>query len=162
MSSKVPVGRGRIVFPVKVKASSRDPRFDDLSGEFDERRFEKQYKFLDDLKERDINDLGEQIKKEKDPYNAEKLKRAQKVMMDRRQSELARRERRDKVTEIRQEIRSDYKSSHGGNSGSSRRSSYFPKKCMFRKFQLLFYYCDCCYFIIVIVVILFFISLNYY
>ena len=31
----------------------RDPRFDDLSGEFDEAKFKKSYKFLDDIKDRE-------------------------------------------------------------------------------------------------------------
>ncbi|XP_078591460.1 ribosomal RNA processing protein 36 homolog isoform X1 [Branchiostoma floridae x Branchiostoma japonicum] len=65
MSSKCPPPRIRQVVPVKKKIH-RDPRFDDLSGEYDEKIFEKSYSFLDPMKAREKKYLEKQLRKEKD------------------------------------------------------------------------------------------------
>lgn len=73
ISSKKTVSRFREVVPVKKKLS-RDPRFDDLSGEFKEDLFKKAYSFLDDVKEREKEKIQKKMVKEKDPEKQQKLK----------------------------------------------------------------------------------------
>ena len=66
VSSKRKVGRLREVVQTKKKLS-RDPRFDDLSGEYDEQFFKKAYSFIDDVKVREKHKLIKKLKKEQDP-----------------------------------------------------------------------------------------------
>ncbi|XP_014663911.1 PREDICTED: ribosomal RNA processing protein 36 homolog [Priapulus caudatus] len=73
MSSKIPVGRHKDVFSLK-KTILRDPRFDDLSGEFNQKIFEKGYSFLGDIKQKEKLNLQKQLKKEKDPERQEQIK----------------------------------------------------------------------------------------
>ncbi|XP_013415257.1 ribosomal RNA processing protein 36 homolog [Lingula anatina] len=56
MSAKKPVGRFREIVSVKKKIN-RDPRFDDLSGEYSQTIFHQTYSFLDDLKSREKNSV---------------------------------------------------------------------------------------------------------
>ncbi|KAI8484757.1 rRNA biogenesis protein rrp36 [Branchiostoma belcheri] len=72
MSSKIPPPRIRQVVPVKKKIH-RDPRFDDLSGEYDEKIFEKSYSFLDPMKAREKKYLEKQLRKEKDEDRRRKI-----------------------------------------------------------------------------------------
>ncbi|CAG5106639.1 Similar to v1g245966: Ribosomal RNA processing protein 36 homolog (Nematostella vectensis) [Cotesia congregata] len=50
------------VVPVK-KPVARDPRFDKLCGEFNERAFKKSYSFVSQLKENDIKALKKELKR---------------------------------------------------------------------------------------------------
>lgn len=62
MPSNQPVGRYRRV----VKGSgrrSRDPRFDDLSGEFNPTVFSQTYRFLNDAREQELASLKKSLKK---------------------------------------------------------------------------------------------------
>ncbi|SAL95450.1 hypothetical protein [Absidia glauca] len=52
----------------------RDPRFDKLSGQFNQDLFEKSYGFIDDYKQSEIADLKTQLTKTKDPEEQERLK----------------------------------------------------------------------------------------
>ncbi|CAE1267252.1 RRP36 [Acanthosepion pharaonis] len=72
MSSKKPVSRHRNVIPVPKKII-RDPRFDNLSGEYNEQFFQKAYSFIDDVKEKEKRILKKKLKKTKDPKKQEKL-----------------------------------------------------------------------------------------
>ncbi|XP_013415255.1 ribosomal RNA processing protein 36 homolog isoform X2 [Lingula anatina] len=72
MSAKKPVGRFREIVSVKKKIN-RDPRFDDLSGEYSQTIFHQTYSFLDDLKSREKNKLLKQLKKEKDNDRKQQL-----------------------------------------------------------------------------------------
>ena len=47
MSSKRPMA---VNSEVKKRPVARDPRFDDLSGEYDEQLFKKSYKFIEKIK----------------------------------------------------------------------------------------------------------------
>ena len=44
------------------KTQKRDPRFDSLCGEFDAKVFKDSYKFVQDIKSRELKDLKEQLK----------------------------------------------------------------------------------------------------
>ncbi|XP_045079632.1 ribosomal RNA processing protein 36 homolog [Coregonus clupeaformis] len=52
----------RQVVPVK-KTVSRDPRFDDLSGEYKPEIFEKTYRFINDIKQRERDVVQKKLKK---------------------------------------------------------------------------------------------------
>ncbi|CAG8512064.1 23121_t:CDS:2 [Dentiscutata erythropus] len=74
ISSKKPVGRFRqiIEIPSHIK-KRRDPRFDDLSGKFNEDLFEKSYSFLNEYKRSEIEEVKKSISKERDPEEKQKL-----------------------------------------------------------------------------------------
>ncbi|CAG8441786.1 16645_t:CDS:2 [Acaulospora colombiana] len=75
ISSKKPVGRFRRVVDLSSNVKKRrDPRFDNLSGKFNEDLFEKSYDFLNEYKKSEIEELRNRINKEKDPEEAGKLK----------------------------------------------------------------------------------------
>ena len=52
MSAKIRVPFLRQVVPISKKVA-RDPRFDDLSGEYNPEVFDKTYQFLDDIRARE-------------------------------------------------------------------------------------------------------------
>ena len=57
------------------KIVRRDPRFDDKSGDFNEKTFREDYKFLDEIREKEVSLVGRAFKTEKDPAKKEKLKK---------------------------------------------------------------------------------------
>jgi len=72
-SSKIPVSAVRPIATAK-KSVSRDPRFDDLSGTFNEQIFKSAYNFIDDIKVKEKTTLEKQFRKEKDPKMKQKIK----------------------------------------------------------------------------------------
>ncbi|CAG8475909.1 22859_t:CDS:2 [Rhizophagus irregularis] len=70
MSSKRPVSRFRQIVEIP---KSRDPRFDSLSGKFNEDLYEKTYSFLNEYKKSEIEQIKSQISKEKDPVEKSRL-----------------------------------------------------------------------------------------
>ncbi|KAK9367637.1 hypothetical protein V1509DRAFT_625797 [Lipomyces kononenkoae] len=74
VSAKKPVSRYREVIEVP-KIVRRDPRFESLSGKFDESQFRKNYAFLDSYMESELHDTAEKIKKTKDINEVQKLQR---------------------------------------------------------------------------------------
>merc|ERR550519_2989174 len=74
MSSKKTVPRFREVVAVAKVESKRDPRFDPLCGEFDEKIFRDSYKFVSDIKNDELNKLKKQLAEEEDPERKEKIK----------------------------------------------------------------------------------------
>jgi len=100
MSAKIPVSRKKIVVPIK-KRIARDPRFDTLSGKFNPDLFKKAYSFLDELKEKEIQELKQKIIEEKDPVMKEKLQRGLQILEQRRLQE--------KRKELHQQIKSQHR-----------------------------------------------------
>ncbi|XP_033102854.1 ribosomal RNA processing protein 36 homolog isoform X2 [Anneissia japonica] len=76
MSSKKTVSRFREVIPVANKIA-RDPRFDDLSGEFKEEAFNQNYSFLKDVRKHEQEEILKEIKRAK---NAEKQVQLQNLL----------------------------------------------------------------------------------
>lgn len=74
VSAKKPVPRFREVVEVP-KIVRRDPRFESLSGKFDDTQFRKNYRFLNEYREQEIKQLKEQIGKARDPIEVAKLKK---------------------------------------------------------------------------------------
>ncbi|XP_064623034.1 ribosomal RNA processing protein 36 homolog [Lineus longissimus] len=73
MSSKAPVRRYRQMQAKKAKVT-RDPRFDDLSGTYNENLFKRSYGFIDDIKAKEKEKIQKKLKKEKDPDKVVNMK----------------------------------------------------------------------------------------
>ncbi|KAJ1944115.1 rRNA biogenesis protein rrp36, partial [Linderina macrospora] len=87
MSAKRPVGRFRQVVDVP-KNQTRDPRFDSLSGNFNEDLFEKSYGFLDAQRNEELESLKQQARKlrNSDPNEAERIQKLVNSMQSREAS----------------------------------------------------------------------------
>ena len=73
VTSKKPVSRFiQVVKPEKKTA--RDPRFDHLSGNFDQAGFDKAYAFLDDYRKDEVEQLKDSIKGSKNEWEQERMK----------------------------------------------------------------------------------------
>ena len=73
MSSKKPVSRFRPAVSV-VQQEKRDPRFDPLCGEFDDKSFKEDYRFVSDIKSGELKTLKKQLLEEEDPETRKKIK----------------------------------------------------------------------------------------
>lgn len=73
MSSKKTVGRFREVVQV-AKVERRDPRFDPLCGEFDDKIFKESYQFVNEIKSKELGELKKQIRTEEDPEKRKNIK----------------------------------------------------------------------------------------
>ncbi|CAH1791959.1 unnamed protein product [Owenia fusiformis] len=98
ISSKRKPKRLREVIEVKKKVH-RDPRFDDLSGEYNEDLFKQSYGFIDDVKAREMKRLKKSMKVEADPEKKEKLKYLldRKVQQDHTEKQKTKRKDADRV-----------------------------------------------------------------
>ncbi|XP_008103133.2 ribosomal RNA processing protein 36 homolog [Anolis carolinensis] len=79
ISAKKPVSFLRQVVPVTKKVP-RDPRFDDLSGEYKPEVFEKTYSFLNDIRKKEKEIVQKQLKKSKNVDQKTKLQQLLKRM----------------------------------------------------------------------------------
>ncbi|CAG8571092.1 27708_t:CDS:2 [Gigaspora margarita] len=100
ISSKKPVGRFRqiIEIPSHIR-KRRDPRFDDLSGKFNEDLFEKSYDFLNEYKRSEIEEIKKSINKEKDPEEKQKLQQ----LLNKLQSRIAHENNLKRKKELKRE-----------------------------------------------------------
>jgi len=73
MTSKKTVGRFREVVQV-AKRERRDPRFDPLCGEFNDKLFKESYTFVNEVKARELVALKKELKVEEDGERREKVK----------------------------------------------------------------------------------------
>merc|ERR1711936_1124659 len=73
MSSKKTVGRFREVVQV-AKKERRDPRFDPLCGEFNDKLFKESYQFVNEVKSKELVELKKQLKTEEDNERREEVK----------------------------------------------------------------------------------------
>ena len=62
------------------KRSTRDPRFNDLSGAYNEELFEKSYAFVQDIKKTEYESVNTQLKKVKNTEEKEKLLKVKQKM----------------------------------------------------------------------------------
>lgn len=76
MSSKKTVKRLRDVVGLStdIKAEKRDPRFDNMCGEFDEKIHRDAYKFVDDIKSKELRVLKDELVNENSPEKVKQLK----------------------------------------------------------------------------------------
>ncbi|KAG9472827.1 hypothetical protein GDO78_016756 [Eleutherodactylus coqui] len=126
MSSKKTVPFLRKVLPAK-KRMRRDPRFDDLSGEFKPEVFDKTYSFLDDIKKKEKMVLEKQLQKARDPARREQLDQLLRRMNQ--QEEAAKRRQR------LQEKQGEFKKQQRERAQQGKKPFYL-KKGDFRKLEL--------------------------
>ena len=100
MSAKHPVSVFRQVVSVPRKVRGRDPRFDSLSGNFNEGLYKKSYGFLDDMRKEEEEELS-QIAKDRDfdEHEREEAKRALSLMKNQ--------DRLKEKMQVRREIKRD-------------------------------------------------------
>ncbi|KAL6713081.1 rRNA biogenesis protein rrp36 [Lecanora helva] len=102
LTSKKAVSRKREVVPTH-KIEYRDPRFEPLTGRADVEKIKRNYSFLDNYRDSEINELKSAIKKTKDPDAKEKLKRALVSMESRKQSEQRKAQEQEVLRQHRKE-----------------------------------------------------------
>ncbi|KAL3872529.1 hypothetical protein ACJMK2_035752 [Sinanodonta woodiana] len=98
ISSKVHVPRVRQVIPVKKKIA-RDPRFDDLSGQYNETFFKEAYSFLDDVKAKEKEKVKVLLKKEKDEEKKKNMQALMNRMNQQEQSMLQKKKQTELLNE---------------------------------------------------------------
>uniref|UniRef100_A0A8P0N4W7 rRNA biogenesis protein RRP36 n=2 Tax=Canis lupus familiaris TaxID=9615 RepID=A0A8P0N4W7_CANLF len=126
MSAKVRVPFLRQVVPISKKVA-RDPRFDDLSGEYNPEVFDKTYEFLNDIRAKEKELVKKQLKKHHSGQEHEKL---QQLLQRMEQQEMAQQERRRQ-----QELRLALKQEQRARAQQGHRP-YFLKKSEQRQLVL--------------------------
>ncbi|KAM9856794.1 ribosomal RNA processing protein 36 homolog isoform 1-T2 [Aulostomus maculatus] len=106
ISAKKPAPFLRQVVPVK-KSTLRDPRFDDLSGEYKPEIFDKTYKFISDIRHREKEVVQKTLKKMKKKSNQkkEKLQFLLKRMDDQERARRSREQQRERELQFKREQR---------------------------------------------------------
>jgi len=102
VSSKIKKFRPRNVVELN-RRRKRDPRFDDLSGTYNEKQFEQSYEFLNDIRTKEFDSVKKQLKKEKD---VDKKAEMHKLLTRMKQQNKAKEDgvkRRDKESERKKE-----------------------------------------------------------
>jgi len=127
ISSKKPVSRYREVIEVKKK-KSRDPRFDNLSGKYNEDLFKKSYKFLSEMEDNEMNMIQEKIKKTKNPLEKEKLTRVYQSLKSKKETE--------KDKERRQAIKREWRKKEMQRVKEGKKP-YFLKKADLKRMELI-------------------------
>lgn len=110
-----------------VNRKSRDPRFDDLSGELNMEMFERSYKFVDDMKKAEKQKIVKALGKEKNPQRKDELQKLSSRLEEdeKRKVSIEERRKRDKA----------WKSSQT-TSVVNGKKAYFLKKSDRRKLEL--------------------------
>jgi len=104
VSSKIRTAKVRSVVPVKKKMI-RDPRFDDLSGNYNETYFNQAYEFLSDVKQREKQKLVKSLKKEKDDKKRKRIENLLTKMAQKEKAEGVKEERQQREKERRKKER---------------------------------------------------------
>uniref|UniRef100_A0A8C5HP50 rRNA biogenesis protein RRP36 n=1 Tax=Gouania willdenowi TaxID=441366 RepID=A0A8C5HP50_GOUWI len=129
ISAKKPVPFLRQVVPVK-KTMLRDPRFDDLSGEYKADVFEKTYSFIDDIKSTEKKVIQRQLKRmKKDSQKKTKLQFLLKRMENQERAKKIQELQKEKELEFKRQQRENANASHGTR-------PFFLKKSEKKKLQL--------------------------
>ncbi|NXX44131.1 RRP36 protein, partial [Tricholaema leucomelas] len=126
MSAKKPVPFLRQVVPVRKKVH-RDPRFDDLSGEYKPEIFMKTYSFLDDIKKREKEMVQKQLKKCRDAEQKEKLQQLLNRMTQQEQAQKKQQKLRERELSLKRQQRELAKQG---------KKPFFLKKSEKRKLEL--------------------------
>ncbi|XP_060104053.1 ribosomal RNA processing protein 36 homolog [Heteronotia binoei] len=104
LSAKKPVPFLRQVVPVKKKVP-RDPRFDDLSGEYNPEVFEKTYAFLNDHRKKEKEMVQKQLKKCRNAEQQNKLQQLLKRMTQQEDAQKKREKEREKDLALKKQQR---------------------------------------------------------
>uniref|UniRef100_A0A493SSN1 rRNA biogenesis protein RRP36 n=1 Tax=Anas platyrhynchos platyrhynchos TaxID=8840 RepID=A0A493SSN1_ANAPP len=124
MSAKKPVPFLRQVVPVTKKVGYRDPRFDDLSGEYKPEVFMKTYSFLDAIKKQEKE---KQLKKCRDAEQKEKLQQLLNRMTQQEQAQKKQQKQRERELSFKRRQRELAKQG---------KKPFFLKKSEKRKLEL--------------------------
>lgn len=130
MSSKKPVTRRRFDVasaPDAPKIERRDPRFGELSGQFDQKRFDNAYSFLRDYRKDEMNMLKGQMKTTKDSKEREKMKKALERMES---QEISRAKEEHRAEIIRQHAKEEREKVANG------KKPYYLKEAEVKRIQL--------------------------
>jgi len=103
MSSKKPVKAMQA--PAAKTEKVRDPRFDDLSGEYKETFFKRDYAFISGIEQREKGKLEKRLKKEKQPERQQQLQLLVGKMRQKEQVEKTADQRQQEASERRKEER---------------------------------------------------------
>ncbi|KAK2182555.1 hypothetical protein NP493_348g00000 [Ridgeia piscesae] len=125
-SSKIRVSQFREVIPVK-KQVRRDPRFDDLSGEFNETIYKHTYSFLGDVREREKQTLVKEMRKVKDADRKKEIKALLRRMTEQDNQEKQKDRKRERTLERKKKERELVKEG---------KKPYFLKKSVEKKLDL--------------------------
>ncbi|GAA6236455.1 ribosomal RNA processing protein 36 homolog, partial [Lates japonicus] len=127
ISAKKPAPFLRQVVPIK-KPTLRDPRFDDLSGEYKPEIFDKTYKFINDIKQREKEIIQKQLKRtKKSNQRKEKLQFLLKRMDNQERARKSREQQRERELQFKRQQR------ERANQGAQ---PFFIKKSEKKKLQL--------------------------
>ncbi|NXO13248.1 RRP36 protein, partial [Oriolus oriolus] len=126
MSAKKPVPFLRQVVPVRKKVQ-RDPRFDDLSGEYKPEIFMKTYSFLDNIKKQEKEMVQKQLKKCRNMEQKEKLQRLLNRMTQQEQAQKKQQKLRERELSLKRQQRELAKQG---------KKPFFLKKSEKRKLEL--------------------------
>jgi len=110
------------------KKKSRDPRFDNLSGKYNEDLFKKSYKFLSEMEDNEMNMIQEKIKKTKNPLEKEKLTRVYQSLKSKKETE--------KDKERRQAIKREWRKKEMQRVKEGKKP-YFLKKADLKRMELI-------------------------
>lgn len=126
MSSKRPIYHSKSSSSVKKKVS-RDPRFDDLSGDYNEHYFKTNYSFVFDIKSREKEKIQKKLKKEKNPEKKSELVKLYNRMDQQEEAE--------KQKDKRKTIEKEWKKKEQSQVLEGKKP-YFLKKTDLRKLEL--------------------------
>eukprot|EP00076_Gallus_gallus_P007127 XP_003640938.4 ribosomal RNA processing protein 36 homolog [Gallus gallus] len=126
MSAKKPMPFLRQVVPVTKKVH-RDPRFDDLSGEYNPEIFMKTYSFLDTIKKQEKEMVQKQLKKCRNVEQKEKLQQLLNRMTQQEQAQKKQQKRRERELTLKRQQRELAKQG---------KKPFFLKKSEKRKLEL--------------------------
>ncbi|XP_043078384.1 ribosomal RNA processing protein 36 homolog [Puntigrus tetrazona] len=104
ISAKKHVPFLRKVVPVK-KRISRDPRFDDLSGEFKPEIFNQTYKFLNAIREKETKIVKKKLRKTKSDSKKEEMKALLKRMQNQQKAQQRQEQEREKDLQFKRKQR---------------------------------------------------------
>nr|XP_009484722.1 PREDICTED: ribosomal RNA processing protein 36 homolog [Pelecanus crispus] len=126
MSAKKPVPFLRQVVSVTKKVQ-RDPRFDDLSGEYKPEIFMKTYSFLDSIKKQEKEMIQKQLKKCRNVEQKEKLQQLLNRMIQQEQAQKKQQKLRERELSLKRQQRELAKQG---------KKPFFLKKSEKRKLEL--------------------------
>ncbi|XP_028827017.1 ribosomal RNA processing protein 36 homolog [Denticeps clupeoides] len=104
ISAKKPVPFLRKVVPVK-KSVSRDPRFDDLSGDYKPEIFDQTYRFINDIRQKERLTVKKNLKKIKSKNKKEELQFLLKRMDNQERERKRKEQHREKELEFKRKQR---------------------------------------------------------
>ncbi|CAG2112151.1 unnamed protein product [Medioppia subpectinata] len=106
ISSKRPVNQVREVFQIKKNKDieRRDPRFEEGSGRFSESVFSKTYGFLNDIRDKETNELKKMLKKTVNEEKKQELKYLLQRIKNQKTSEQMKQNRKELETNVRNKL----------------------------------------------------------